>query len=134
MMRVVGPAIANYFSAHPDIAADIGGPIDFTGATQCLHVYGDHGGFTFDPTGLGEYEVHAMFTEAGRGKWANRAALETLAIMAARGATRIWARVKTPQLAQFTRKAGFSEIGSEMMEPGPALHRIFEWRKPCHQQ
>ena len=123
MMRVVGPDVANRFSAHPDIAADIGGPLDFTGAVQCIHIYGEHGGFTFDPTGPNEYEVHAMFTKAGRGKWAARAAQETLALL---GADRIWARVDTPRLAQFTCRAGFTEIETHL--PG---YRIFEWRKPC---
>lgn len=128
-MRVVGPEIPNQFSAHPDIAPQVGGPIDFTGATQCLHIYGEHGGFTFDPTGPNEYEVHAMFTKAGRGRWALEAARQTLEMMDQCGTRRIWARVDTPELAQFTRRAGFTEIESTLPD-----YRIFERRNPCPQQ
>ena len=133
-MRVVGPDVAQQFSGHPDIAGDIGGPIDFSGAVQCIYIYGEHGGFTFDPTGPGEYEVHAMFTKAGRGRWADKAAQEALLRIAALGATRLWARVNTPHLANYTRRAGFRDIGAAIIEPGPSLHRIFEWRTPCPQQ
>lgn len=129
MMRIVGPEVAGRFSAHPDIAPFVSGPIDFTGAVQCLHIYGEHGGFTFDPSGPDEYEVHAMFTKAGRGRWALDAATETLAMMDQRGTARIWARVDTRQLAQYTHRAGFTEIVSDL--PG---YRIFERRKPCPQQ
>ena len=62
------------------------------------------------------------------GTWA-RPPTETLAMMDECGTRRIWARVDTPQLAQFTRRAGFTEIDSTL--PG---YRIFERKNPCHQQ
>ncbi len=90
-----------------------------------VYLFGEHGGFCFEQTAPGEFEVHVMITKAGRGVWGFQAARDALAMIESMGARRLWARVDTPQLAYFTRKAGFREIGE--MPP----YRIFEWRSEC---
>jgi len=124
--RILDPLIINAFSAHPDIAPEIGGALDFTNAMDGkIYLFGEHGGFCFEQTGPAEFEVHVMITKAGRGTWGFRAAKETLAMIEALGARRLWARVGTKKLAYFTHKAGFREVGE--MPP----YRIFEWRSEC---
>lgn len=122
-------AVLNGFSARADIAPAVRGPLDFSGVdrSKTVFLFGDHGGFLFELSAPGEYEVHVMLTEAGRGRWGFAAAMEARAVMERRGVKRLWARVdpEMRHLALFTRRAGFSKCG-EM----PPYH-IYEWRPEC---
>lgn len=132
------PDILNYFSSHPDIAPHIGGPIDFTDAIRetAVFLFGDHGGFLYEWTAPATYEGHVMLTAGGRGAWGFRALRESIDLMSAKGADRLWCRVR-PQdehVAFFARQGGFREAGEmTLYSPQRALWRILEWRKSCLQ-
>lgn len=109
------PAIINHFAAHPDIAPHVGGPLDFTKAIKpgTHYHFGEHGGFCYEQSSPDNYEVHVMITRDGRGEWAWAALEESVALMQARGATRLWARVKPEDrhIAAFARRGGFRPAG-----------------------
>jgi hypothetical protein len=135
------PELLNWFGSHPDIVEGIGGAVDFTHALRETNVFlfGEHGGFCFEWTAPGTYEVHAMITRSGRGIWGFRAALDARSKIAAMGAQRLWARVRDDQraLAVFTRRAGFIRVDRRALYPGgvPVTYDIFEWRnETCPQQ
>jgi hypothetical protein len=129
-------ALINHFAAHPDIAPHIGGPLDFTDAVRetTVYLFGDHGGFLFEWTAPATYESHVMLTAAGRGLWGFRAMRQAIAAMQAKGAERLWCRVR-PQdehIAFFARQGGFREAGEmTLYKPQRALWRILEWRSEC---
>jgi hypothetical protein len=128
------PDIINFFANHPHIAADIGGPIDMSGAIRETNIFlfGEHGGFCFEWTAPGTYEVHVMITRNGRGVWGFQAARQARDMIEEMGAERLWARVypEHKALALFTMKAGFKEVETRTLySPGPSVWRIFEWRK-----
>lgn len=129
--RVYDPVIPSAFSAHPDIAPHVGGPLNFTDAIRetAAFFFGEHGGLIFEWCAPGTYEAHIMLTREGRGKWgldATRLALAEL------GAERVWARIDPDHrpLAMHALKSGFREVGRKSLYPGPKTYRIFEWRKP----
>ncbi|SLK03726.1 hypothetical protein [Novosphingobium mathurense] len=135
------PDIINRFANHPEIVSHIGGPCDFSGAMRETNVFlfGEHGGFLFEWTSPETYEVHVMITPEGRGRWGFNAAIEARDMIESLGAKRLWARISDdrPDLALFTRRAGFREVERRVLYAGdvPGEWRIFEWRSErCHQQ
>lgn len=130
------PAIINYFAAHSEIAKDVGGPIDFTGAmreTAVFH-FGEHGGLCYEWCAPDTYEVHIMLTKAGRGRWGIAATRQSLGML---GASHVWARVKPDdrKTALFALWCGFREIAEmTLFRPEPARWRIMDWRSECPQQ
>ena len=78
--RCTDATIPNRFAAHPDIAPDVSGPIDFSGAMNPANVFlfGEHGGFIYEWKGPQTYEVHVFVTNDGRGRWVFEAALQSV--------------------------------------------------------
>ena len=123
--EVSNPAIVNFFANHPD---NNSGPLlDLTGAMgpKTAYFLGKHGGFAFEWTAPGTYEVHAMVVKAGRGRWALDALETALRAMQGR-AERFWARIEPdrPEIALFARLAGFRDCGANVLAPW----RIYERR------
>lgn len=129
------PAIINEFAAHPDIAPDICGPIDFTNAIRetAVFLFGEYGGFVYEWCAPGTYEAHVMLTKAGRGTWGFAAVRQSLEMMAAKGATHIWCRVREPHVRFFAIHAGFRDAGTQTLYHGdePQSWPILDWRPPC---
>lgn len=129
--RTFRPEIPGYFSAHPEIAPFVGGPLDFTDAMCDDHVFmfGEHGGLIFDWCAPGTYEVHIMLTVAGRGKWGVAATKEALAKL---GAERVWARIdrENKPLAMHAQLCGFRKVGVKRFtdEHCAEVCAIYEWR------
>jgi hypothetical protein len=130
--RVFDPAIPNRFSAHPDIAPDIHGPIDFAGAMNPANVFlfGEHGGFIYEWKGPQTYEVHVFITGEGRGRWAFAAARQSVAMMRELGATHLWARINRPEVKILAIKSGFRFAGTHELDAGqgPVVWQIYNWR------
>jgi len=126
------PVLINYFAQHPEIAPEIGGPLDMTGAVRetATFLVGDHGCFCFEWCAPGTYEIHVMLTQAGRGAWGFQAVREAVASIVERGASHIWARVKPEarHIIYYALKAGFRDAGDMALHPGPERWRIMNWR------
>lgn len=125
------PIILNYFAAHPDIAPDIGGAVDFTAAIRetARFFVGEHGALCFEWCAPGTYEVHIMLTRQGRGRWGLEAVRQSLRLL---DADHVWARIKEPHVAIFARWCGFAEQASQTLyAPEPSVWRIFDWRNEC---
>lgn len=124
------PAVLNHFAQHPDIASEIGGPLDLTDALRETAVFlvGDHGLFCFEWCAPETYEIHVLLTKDGRGVWGFEAIHEALSAMSDR-ASHIWARVKARHIVFYARKAGFREVGEMTLCPGPERWRIYDWRR-----
>lgn len=126
------PSIINYFAAHPEIAPDIGGPLDFTKAMRptARYFFGEHGGLIFEWCAPGTYEVHVMLTCEGRGRAGVEIVKQALELL---GADHVWARIQKPHVALFARWSGFREVEQRTLYvAGEASEwRIFEWRKQC---
>jgi hypothetical protein len=124
------PAVLNAFAAHPDIAPHVGGPLDFTAAIRpsTHYHFGEHGGFCYELTAPGTYEVHVMIEPVGRGKWAWAALEESVSLMSARGAETLWARIRADDrhIAAFAQRGGFRDTGRRLDD-----WRIFERRLQC---
>lgn len=107
--------IPNRFASHPDIAPDVNGPIDFTGAMNVSNVFlfGEHGGMIFEWKGPRTFEVHVMATKAGRGAWIFAATREAIGFMDAMGANHLWARIHPdkPHVGVLARQSGFNFAG-----------------------
>lgn len=132
--RVFDPAIPNAFSADPDIAPQIGGPIDFAGAMNPANVFlfGENGGLIFEWKGPQTYETHIMVTRAGRGKWGFAAVEAAVQFMAGFGANHLWARIDParPEVATLARRCGFTFACTHELDAGsgPVLWKIFNRR------
>ena len=130
--RTYRPEIPAFFSAHPDIAPLIGGPLDFTGAIRdtSVFMFGEHGGLMFEWCAPDTYEVHIMLTKAGRGAWGIAATAEALRKL---GADRVWARIVPTNrpLAMHARKCGFTLVALKTLDAlgVPTAYHIYEWRK-----
>lgn len=115
---VTCPATINYFANHPD--NNIGPLLDFTNAVgpKTAFYIGEHGGFAFEWSAPGTYEVHAMVAKGGRGRWALDAMKTALRAMSER-ANHFWARVHpdSPHIAMFARLAGFRDCGTDALAP-----------------
>lgn len=124
------PAVLNFFSQHPEIATEIGGPLDMTGAVRDTATFyaGEHGLFCFEWCAPQTYEIHVMLTKAGRGQWGFAAIHEAMSIISDR-ASHVWARVKARHIVFYALKAGFREVGEMTLYPGPERWRIFDWRR-----
>lgn len=113
--RCIDAAIPNQFTAHPDIAPDIDGPIDFSGAMNLANVFlfGAHGGLIFEWKGPQTFEVHVMATREGRGRWIFEATRQAVNYMEAMGANHLWARIHPdkPHVGILARKSGFNFAG-----------------------
>lgn len=126
--------IPNLFAAHPEIAPDIGGPIDFTAAMNPANVFlfGEHGGFIYEWKGPQTYEVHVMITRAGRGAWAFAAARQSVQFMDQHGATHLWARIHPdrPDVAALAVRSGFRKAGTHELDvgKGPVVWTIYNRR------
>lgn len=134
------PLVLNRFAAHPDVAANIGGPLDFAGAMRetAIYYFGAHGCFCFEWCAPRTYEIHVMLTAVGRGRWGIAAVKRSLALMMAEhGAAHVWARIKgeDKHIALFARWCGFREAEEmTLYTPEPERWRIYEWRTQCLQQ
>lgn len=117
------PRVPEMWSAHPDIAEAVGGRIDFSGARNAVYLAGEHGCFLFDKQGKGLFEGHVMLARPGRGAWGKAALIEALAMMAGKGATRIWCRAPRREVAVFAATGGFRFSG--FLHDGT---RTMEWR------
>lgn len=130
IQEVWDATIPNRFSELTEIADQIGGPIDFSGAMNPANVYlfGEHGGFIFEWKGPETYEVHTMIASEGRGKWGFQAARQAMRMMAAHGATHIWARIHPDkrEVAILAAMSGFRETGTHTLDG--IVWRIFNWR------
>lgn len=106
------------------------GYLDFTGAMNPANVYlfGEYGGFLYEWKGPQTYEVHAMVTASGRGRWAFKAASLAMAEMARRGATHVWARIHPDrrEVAILAAMTGFREAETHTLDG--VTYRIFNWR------
>jgi len=121
------PRVPGMWSAHPDIAPHVGGPLDFSGAGHATYLTGGFGCFAFEPQGPGRFEGHVMLTRPGRGKWGLAALRFALTYMAERGASLIWCRIPHRAAAIFARKAGFTP-SRPLADETPTM----EWRPECH--
>lgn len=120
LSRCIDAAIPNHFAAHPDIAPDISGPIDFSGAMNISNVFlfGAHGGLIFEWKGPRTFEVHVMTTREGRGSWIFEAAKVAVGYMEAMGANHLWARIhpEKPHVGILALRSGFRLAGHHTLD------------------
>lgn len=121
---VTDPRTIEYYVNHPD---NLEGPaLDMAGAIgpKTAFYIGEHGGFGFEWCAPGTYEVHAMVTKAGRGRWALNALETALRDMAGR-ADHYWCRIHpdTPHIALFARLAGFRMDATTALAPWHVYNR-----------
>ncbi len=130
--RTYRPEIPGYFSAHPDIAPYVDGPIDFTDAMRetAVFLFGEHGGLIFEWCAPGVYEAHIMLTREGRGAWGIAATKEALLKL---GAEHVWARIMPGNrpLMMHASLCGFRKVELRTLHDGdePVAYQIYEWRK-----
>lgn len=118
------PATINYFVNHPD---NLDGPqLDMSGAINPKTAFyiGEHGGFAFEWTAPRTFEVHAMVTREGRGKWALDALEYALRAMQDR-ANHFWCRIHpdAPHIALFARMTGFRMDDTTALAPWRVFNR-----------
>ena len=130
--RTFRPEILNYFSAHPDIAPHVGGPLDFTNSIRetSVFLFGEHGGLMFEWCAPDTYEAHIMLTKQGRGAWGITATKEALVKL---NAGRVWARIAVHNRALAIHAAicGFKRVETKTLWVGddPHQYHIYEWSK-----
>lgn len=123
---------------HPEIRPYVGDcgklPLDLAPLIdndRNVFLIGEHGGYFFIWTSPGCYEIHAMVTPDGRGKWAADAVRECLFMMQAHGAQRVWARIIPENLGlrNFAIVAGFKPVGQEVFDigAGPMIYNLYQW-------
>lgn len=118
--HITTPDIPNHFAAHPEIAPDVSGPIDFSAAMNPANIYlfGEHGGLIFEWKGPRTYEVHVMATKAGRGKWIFDATKQAIEYVELLGGNHLWARIHPdkPHVGILARHSGFKFAGHHLLD------------------
>lgn len=127
-------ALANHPEIRPFVGGDISERLDLTpaiGNTRNVWLIGDHGGFLYQWTSPGCYEVHTMIEPTGRGAWASAAASASLRAMSQGfSAKQVWTRIKPDQLhvISYAMAAGLSPCGNELFDIGcgPESYNLYE--------